>query len=99
MTLGDDTRLRIAPNVFAREFDGETVVLDLGKGEYFGLNGSGGVAWLALADGKSLGEAADAVAARYEVTAERARDDVRALVSELVDRGLARVEGGEGSRA
>jgi hypothetical protein len=93
MTLQDDARLRIAPNVFAREFDGETVVLDLGKGEYFGLNASGGVAWLALSSGKSLGEAADAILARYEVTAERARDDVRALARELVERGLATVEG------
>jgi hypothetical protein len=92
MTLPDDARLRIAPDVFAREFDGETIVLDLGKGEYFGLNGSGGVVWDALSNGKSLAEAAAAVAGRYDVTEERAREDVRTLVAELLAKGLATLE-------
>lgn len=81
-------RVKPAPSVFFRDFDGEMVLLDLGRGEYFGLNPVGATIWHAIVEGRSNEEAAALVAREYEVDAARSHADVEALVSELVARGL-----------
>ncbi len=86
-------RLRICDGVSARDFDGSWVVLDLEKGNYFGLDRVGGVILQNLSAGKSPEEIARILAASFEVTEAASLRDVLRLVDELVDRGLVRVEG------
>jgi MoaA/NifB/PqqE/SkfB family radical SAM enzyme len=58
-----------------------------GDGTYLRLNESGGVVMDAL-DGGTLADAASALRARYDVDAERARDDAVATTRELLRRGV-----------
>ncbi len=80
--------LKIAPHVFAREFDGELVLLDLERGEYFGLDAVGATVWEALGQDGSIDRAVDAVVAAFEVSREQADADIRALVDDLLKRGI-----------
>lgn len=86
--MSRERRATIPGHVFARDFDGELVVLDLDGGEYFGLDAVGALVWRGLSEGLTLGAVADRVVERYEVDAARALADVSALADELASKGL-----------
>ena len=88
MSIDKNTRVRVGKNVHVREFDGEMVLLDLDRGEYFGLDALGCRVWKSLAEGKSLAEIADDLAPEHEVEPERLLADLLALVNDLLARGL-----------
>jgi len=77
--------------VSAREFDGEWIVLDLRGGNYFGLDELGGIIWNHLSHGLSPAEIARLLAQSYEATEGWLLHDVLALVDELLDRDLVRL--------
>lgn len=64
------------------------VLLDLRRGEYYGLDGVASTVWEALADGASPDEAAERITRRYAVDRQRARTDVEALIDRLATAGL-----------
>jgi hypothetical protein len=78
----------VAPNVHARRFDDETVILHLDAGEYFSLDAVGTLVWEQLQAGRSLDEAVAAVVADFDVDGETARADADRLVRELVAVGI-----------
>ena len=86
--MNPETRLSVPPQVMSRLVGDETVLLDLASGIYFGLDGVGKRIWESVADGRSLGEAAQIIAAEYEVDADRASEDVLEFAGKLVERGL-----------
>jgi len=94
VTLGDDDRVRVAAGVHVREFDGELIVLDLERGDYFGLDAVGARAWAELARGKSPRQVAAQLSSEYDVDEARALADVRSLVGTLLERGLVTAERG-----
>jgi hypothetical protein len=88
MTIDETTRARAVRHVFAREFDGELVLLDIGKGDYYGLDEIGAKLWQGLAGGQSIAEIVDSLVGQYEVDRATLSDDLIALVRDLVSRGL-----------
>jgi hypothetical protein len=82
------TTLRAGDQVFAREFDGELVLLDLGRGEYFGLNASGALLWRGAAEGKSVADVAEEASRLYNVSVEESLSDMLELARELCSLGL-----------
>lgn len=88
--LDPDRPVKIASNVFAREFDGELVVLDLGRGEYYGLNEVGGRLFRGLEGGRTMRQVADQIAAEFEVSTDQSLSDMSVLASAL--RGLGLIE-------
>jgi hypothetical protein len=88
MAVQDNDRMNVPSHVYAREFDGETVLLDLSKGDYFGLDELGARLWRGLAEGRSTREVAEEVAPEYEVDFARLLADLTDLATELASRGL-----------
>lgn len=86
--ISPDQRFKPSPDVHTRSFDGETVVVDLKKGDYFGLNPLGGKLWDALAEGRSPREVAATLQGQFDVEPERLLADLVALTNELAERGL-----------
>ncbi len=84
----------IPADVLVQELQGESVLLNLKSGRYFGLDEVGTRMWAALTSTESLQAAADTLLAEYEVDAERLRADLRALVEKLVEHGLVEVRAG-----
>lgn len=81
--------LTIPEEVLSRELDGEVVLLDLRSGRYFGLNATAARVWSMLKEDMDEGSMAAALVAEFDVTEDRARADIEAFVTVLLDRGLA----------
>jgi hypothetical protein len=83
-----DTLLRLSPDVVFRELDGESVVLDLSSGRYFGLNAVGTRVWQLIQQGQPVDGLIRAVTAEYDADADAVERDVLALLEDLKARGL-----------
>lgn len=77
-----------AERVAAKVMDGEAVIIDLITGTYYSLAGTGGRAWQLLEGGASIESAVETIAREYGVDRTRVSDDLRVLVSQLVDEQL-----------
>lgn len=86
--IDEKTALRAGDQVFAREFDGELVLLDLGRGEYYGLNATGALLWRGSAEGRSVGQVAQEAARLYNVPEQESLSDMLGLARELCSLGL-----------
>lgn len=93
MELTPDSTVRIAPEVWSCELDGEAVVLDLRAGTYYGLDEVGAMVWALLEAHSSLGAVHAALLRAYDVAPERAWADLVRLVGDLVGEGLAVIDG------
>jgi len=78
------------PGQVSSRVEGETVILHMPSGTYFGLDRVGTHVWDLLAQPRTLEELRDAVVARFEVEPERAEADLRALLADLEANGLVR---------
>jgi hypothetical protein len=87
-SLDERARIKVSPSVYARAFGEEIVLLEFGKGEYFGLDEIGADIWRRLEAGDDLGMAADHVVARYEVGRPEALRDIQQLIAQLQSHGL-----------
>lgn len=70
---------------------GESVILNLKSGVYYGLDPLGATVWGLIQKPKSLSEVRDAVLEEYEVEPERCERDLLALFQELAQEGLVEV--------
>lgn len=84
----------VSPDAVFRDLEGESVILDLASGTYYGLNEVGTRIWTLMAAGRDEDAIAGALHAEFDVTLEGARADLAALASELLSRGLIRERAG-----
>lgn len=86
-------KIAASEDVVAREVGGETVLLDLASGTYFGLNEVGGRVWEMIdGDGLTLDQICGRIEAEFEVSRDVVDGDITTLARELIDRGLVRHE-------
>jgi hypothetical protein len=88
MPLGSHGHAKAAPHVFVRVFDGELVLLDVARGDYFGLDALGARLWEGIINGRTPHEVAEEITQDYEVDLAKSVDDLTRLADELVERGL-----------
>jgi hypothetical protein len=81
-------RFSASANVRACELDGELVLLDIIRGEYFGLGDLGSKAWARLADGQPVVEIARELVDVYEVELPVLVRDLLSFARELRNAGL-----------
>ena len=89
--MDSQTKMAIPAQVMSRQVGDETVILDLSSGMYFGLDPVGARIWQLLTEGHQLDAVVAALLAEYEVPEDQVRQDVQALLGELVSRGLVEV--------
>ncbi|MEP6867918.1 MAG: PqqD family protein [Novosphingobium sp.] len=78
----------LSDDVVAREVGGETMLLDLASGTYFGLDPIGGRLWSVLEQGGTLAQACEQMAGDYDVARDVLETDMLALVGQLVEKRL-----------
>ena len=78
-------------DVMSRRLDLETVMMDVEKDAYYGLNETGTWIWELLTEPMSVASVRDRLAAEFEVTPQKCERDVIAFVQSLVSRGLVEV--------
>lgn len=88
MTISETTKWKVAQHVYAREFDGDLVLLDLGRGQYYGLEPIGAQLWRALEMGRTVAEVVAELEPEYDVSPETLRSDLLQLLRDLAGKGL-----------
>jgi hypothetical protein len=89
--LSLDDRLAPSEQVVIRELAGESVILDLKSGSYFGLNGVGTRAWGLMATGGSLREVHDALSDEFDAPPSAIQVELLRFAAELCEHGLCRL--------
>lgn len=79
--------MRTSPDVLWRDLDGEAVLLDLARGDYFGLNEVGTRIWRMLDDSVPLDRIVDVPVGEYDADRLTVERDLSVLVGELEARG------------
>jgi hypothetical protein len=87
-SIGRHGRVKMPAHVSCRQFDEELVMLDLQRGEYFSLNGTGARIWRDLVGGASPSEIAASLASEYAIPQEDVLHDCVLFVDDLLERGL-----------
>ncbi len=82
-TVDEASLVTIASSVYARAFGHEMVLLEFGKGEYFGLDPIASEVWRGLESCEPLGAIAGRLTCLYEVSHAEALRDICALVAQL----------------
>ena len=77
------------PRLIAADMDGDTVMMSIESGEYFGLGGVGSRVWELLEKPHSAAQLASAICAQYEVDAATCEADIIRFLDELLANGLA----------
>jgi hypothetical protein len=94
--LSLDLRLTPSDQVVMRELSGESVLLDLHSGHYFGLNEVGTRAWSLMRQGESLRTVNDTLGAEFDASSGVIEAELLRFAGELCEHGLCRVEGRDG---
>ncbi|OVE85252.1 hypothetical protein B2G88_12520 [Natronolimnobius baerhuensis] len=97
--MGDTESIPVTAAVVATEdhlattIDGETVLLELESGTYYGFNEVGSHLWELVQEPRTVESLCETIHAAYDdVSAEQCRRDVRDILHEMIDAGLIEVE-------
>lgn len=88
MFLTLDTVVSVSDDAVFRELDGESVVLNLETGMYYGLDEVGTRAWRAIEPKGALRQALDRVLQDFDAEPGTAEADLLELAAALIDKGL-----------
>ena len=88
LTLADE--VQASPDAVTADLGAEAVVLELGRGRYYGMPGPAASIWRALQAPARLADVAEALLREYDVDGDRCRRELLELVDALEDRGLVR---------
>lgn len=83
-----DARYAISQDVVHRVLDGETIVLSLESGTYFGLNATGTRVWSLIEEGASRSAIIERISSEFDHPIDSVRSDVDELLATLQAKGL-----------
>lgn len=82
------TKISVPKHVLARELDGESVLLNLDSGDYYGLDQVGTRMWTLLSQSGDVETAYGVLLGEYDASAELLRKDLEELLDDLVSHQL-----------
>ena len=91
MEFSFDMKLAISPDILFQETLGESVLLDIRNGCYFGLDTIGTRMWAVLTTAPSLQSGCVLLKEEYDVEGRLLEKDVRDFVEKLAKNGLVEV--------
>ena len=88
MTISFSDRVTVPDDVLISKLQEESVILNLDSERYYGLDDVGTHFLSALTTSDSIETAYDRLSREYDVDPQELRDDLLALVENLIDQGL-----------
>ncbi|MCM1981264.1 PqqD family protein [Lyngbya confervoides] len=89
--LTPESKVVAAPNQVSSELAGESVILNLQTGLYYGLNEVGAYIWQAIQSPKTIAEICQAVMQEYDISTADCEADVQDLLKDLLAAKLVEV--------
>lgn len=88
MSIASNKHYVACQRLASKEIAGESVLLNLNTGDFFGLNDIAACVWSWLQEPRSLDELEALLTAEFEVDSERARADLAEFLASLEQRKL-----------
>ncbi len=90
-TLTGGTVLKRSDDLLSNELDGETVMMSIESGKYYGLEEIATRIWQLLETPQAVSQLCDALVAEFDVTREQCEADVLPFLADLAKEGVAEV--------
>lgn len=87
-----DSIVAVGPDQVSCDLQGETAILQLSDGVYYGLDAVGTRVWELIQRPIKVRDLCDQLVAEFEVELERCTEDILQLMAELDAVGLIRIE-------
>ena len=87
----DDAVIGVPETVLFHDLGEETLVLDMVKGDYYGLNEVGARIWTLSVEGRTVTEVVSILLSEYHVSEEQLREDVKQFLLQLKEQGLVEI--------
>jgi hypothetical protein len=91
--IGADTLIRRSEELVASDLEGETVMMSIRSGMYYGLDSIGSRLWQLIEQPRSVSELCDILLKEYDVERAQCERDVIALLNEMHGEGIVDVLG------
>jgi hypothetical protein len=91
--IGADTLIRRTEDLVASDLEGETVMMSVRSGMYYGLDSIGSRIWQLIEQPRTFSELCDMVLEEYDVDRAQCERDITALLTEMRDEGIIDVLG------
>lgn len=89
-SLSLSTKIMRDPDIIATDMDGETVMMSIEQGQYYGLSGIGPFLWGLLVDPRSIEQLCAQVLRKFDVDEATCQADIMSFVGDLLDKGVLR---------
>ncbi len=89
--ISQDSVVVAGQDQVSSDLAGESVILSLKNGTYYGLNELGSVIWEFIQEPKTVADICESILQDYEVDSETCKSSVHALLSDLVDAQLIEI--------
>ena len=86
--ISRDSMVVVSQDQVSCDLSGESAILNLKAGVFYGLNEVGTRIWKLMQEPRRVGELRDAILEEYEVEPDRCEADILGLLQELLDNGL-----------
>ena len=80
-----------AQDQVSNDLDGETVILDMKTGHYYGLDDIGTEIWEMVQSPRTVSEIIDVILDNYDVSPEQCEEDVISLLQNMVDEDILEI--------
>lgn len=90
-TIQMNSRLVRDNEIIFSEMDGETVMMSIERGEYYGINPIGSRIWGLLETPQTVSALCDTLSPDYDVLPEQCQHDVLLFLNQLVEKGVVKI--------
>lgn len=90
-TIGPDTVVTRSEELVSSDLDGETVLMSVQNGKYYGLDEIGSRIWSLIEQPRSVSELCDILLGEFDVEREQCERDVFAFLNKLAEDDLMKV--------
>lgn len=91
--LQDTTRITARPDQISSDLEGETILLHMTSGLYYGLNDVGVKIWTLIQTPQTLADLKQTLLSEYDVTPEDCDRELKELLTSLNEADLITLEG------
>jgi hypothetical protein len=91
MSLSPESIVVVSKDQMASDIAGETVILGLTAGRYYGVDAVGARVWQLIQTPMTVRDVGRTIVSEYDVALERCEADLLALLQKMVDAGLVEV--------
>jgi len=89
--ISRDSMVVVSQDQVSCDLSGESAILNLKAGVYYGLNEVGTRIWKLIQEPRRVGDLRDTILEEYEVEPDRCEADIMALLQAFLDNGLIEV--------